>query len=327
MSYNALGQRLGGDGSNYRAAGGVFDVAGSWSILGRGTGNTGTLVFLAEHQHRLGSGEAPELAGLAAGSALPTAQFGDFGWHLNNLHWSQKLAGDAAILVVGVVDTVDYVDYYAFNDPLTAFSNAAFAGSPTIALPDPGFGAMFRLSNGSVYLSAGVADGSAVAGDLEAGGFSSGGELFSHLEIGATPSYRERLVENVHLTIWHQAELRDAGVPEDRGVAFSLSVRANERWRPFLRAGLSNGKATLVERTLSVGTGLRLRSFDLLGVGLNWSDPSQGDRDQYTSEVFYRFQLSPSATVTPHVQVILDPALDPERSSLTAFGLRVRIAI
>ena len=47
--------------------------------------------------------------------------------------------------------------------------------------------------------------------------------------------------------------------------------------------------------------------------------------DQYSAEVFYRFQLVPNLTLTPDLQLIFDPALDPDHERLLVFGLRMRV--
>jgi len=49
--------------------------------------------------------------------------------------------------------------------------------------------------------------------------------------------------------------------------------------------------------------------------------------DQYTAEAYYRFQLLEMLAITPSVQFLVDPALDPDESAIWVFGLRVRVAL
>jgi porin len=70
----------------------------------------------------------------------------------------------------------------------------------------------------------------------------------------------------------------------------------------------------------------------VIGIGLNWSRPSDtavapGLDDQYTAELFYRIQLSQSLAITPDIQLIIDPALNPDDDSIFVAGLRVRLAL
>jgi porin len=69
----------------------------------------------------------------------------------------------------------------------------------------------------------------------------------------------------------------------------------------------------------------------LVGVGLNWSQPSSdtlgpGLDDQYTAEVFYRVQILKTLTITPDVQLFFNPALNPSENLIAIYGLRARLA-
>ena len=71
---------------------------------------------------------------------------------------------------------------------------------------------------------------------------------------------------------------------------------------------------------------------DLAGIGLNWSRPSKsslgpGLDDQYTIEVFYRLQLSQNFALTPDIQYLIDPALNPEKDQIWVLGLRARLTM
>lgn len=324
LHYNAVSQWDRGELASDRGSGGIFEFAGSWTITDRSTPDFGSLVFLLEHQHRFNAGKPVEDIGVPSGSVLPTSQFADYGWNLANLYWNGKHRDGKLVFAAGIVDTGDYVDYFALNDPLTAYQNAAFSGTPTIALPDPGLGAMVRFGGDHLYLSAGFADANATAGSFDYSGIFDEGEYFSHLEIGWTPAYARRFVDNVHVTAWHIDKRDRAQVPEDWGVSFSLSTEVGESLQPFFRAGYSQGTATALERSISTGIGVRRGEFNLLGLGLNWGQPPGDLSDQYTAEVFYRFQLLPNITLTPDLQLIIDPALDPDQERLFVFGLRVR---
>jgi len=82
-----------------------------------------------------------------------------------------------------------------------------------------------------------------------------------------------------------------------------------------------------MEKSVSVGLGYqKIAGRDLLGVGLNWGEPNKdtlgpGLKDQITLEIFYRFQLAEQFALTPDIQYIQDPALNPNEDSLWIFGL------
>ena len=49
--------------------------------------------------------------------------------------------------------------------------------------------------------------------------------------------------------------------------------------------------------------------------------------DQVTAEVFYRLQVTPQFALTPNVEYINNPALNPQNDSLWVVGLRARMAL
>ena len=65
---------------------------------------------------------------------------------------------------------------------------------------------------------------------------------------------------------------------------------------------------------------------DVFGVALNWGrSPDRSLDEQWTAEVFYRLQLSQNMQLTPSIQYLKDPALNPEESRIWIAGLRLRL--
>jgi len=56
------------------------------------------------------------------------------------------------------------------------------------------------------------------------------------------------------------------------------------------------------------------------------SPPDSSLDDQTTVEAFWRFQFSQSLAITPSVQLILDPALNPVDAEVWVWGARFRLA-
>ena len=82
-----------------------------------------------------------------------------------------------------------------------------------------------------------------------------------------------------------------------------------------------------MQTTFSTGLGLKCKNNDVAGLGVSWGKPAIGTlRDQFTSEAFYRFQLTQFLAITPDVQLIVDPALNPNVDVLAFFGVRLRAA-
>ena len=323
--YQGLTDSLGED----QAAGGVFRLFGNWTLLGRDTSHPGSLVFKIENRHRIGTDVAPQNLGFEAGYVgLTGTLFSDFDWGVTNLFWQQKFHDGKINFIVGTLDPTDYVNIYGLTNPLTQFQNLTFLTDPTIAAPNQGLGiAAGAMLSDNIYITGSLSDAN---GDPTEAGFDSffnDGEFFKHIEIGWVSSFERRYFDNIHLTAWHVDERDEAETPNDWGLAFSTSWFINDRWMPFLRGGFSQDGAALLDGSVSVGFGRYFdNSSNLLGFGVGWGSPAQdGLEAQVTTELFYRLQLAQNLALTPDIQVIFNPALNPDQDAIAVFGIRTRL--
>ena len=323
--YQGLTDSLGED----QAAGGVFRVFGNWTLLGRDTSHPGSLVFKVENRHRIGTDVAPQNLGFEAGYVgITGTAFSDFGWGVTNFFWHQKFRDGKINFIVGNLDPTDYVDIYGLINPFTHFQNLTFLTDPTIAAPNQGLGiAGGAMLSDNVYITGSLSDAN---GDPTKAGFDSffnDGEFFKHIEIAWVSSFERRYFDNIHLTAWHADERDKAGTPNDWGLAFSASWFIDDKWMPFLRGGYSQDGAALLDGSVSVGFGRYFsNSSNLLGFGVGWGSPAQkGLEDQVTTEIFYRLQLAQNLALTPDIQVIFNPALNPNQNAIAIFGIRTRL--
>ena len=116
-----------------------------------------------------------------------------------------------------------------------------------------------------------------------------------------------------------------------------------DTWTTFRNQAFSTGTTTMavpaesfgfagsmMQKSVSAGFGYQWdRSKDFLGVGLNWGEPNEetwgpGLDDQFTVELFYRWQISKAFAITPDLQYFKNPAMNPEADSIWVFGLRIR---
>ncbi|MCZ6836688.1 MAG: carbohydrate porin, partial [Planctomycetota bacterium] len=63
---------------------------------------------------------------------------------------------------------------------------------------------------------------------------------------------------------------------------------------------------------------------DLFGAAFNWGDATDGVRDEYNLEFFYRFPVFPLVDLTLSYQWVIDPALDLGIDDASVFSLRIR---
>jgi len=138
-------------------------------------------------------------------------------------------------------------------------------------------------------------------------------------------------LDNTHITYWHVDEREEAGVDSGWGVNFSYSHSYNEKWMPFVRAGYAKDGGSLLQKTFSTGVGYHFADdISLLGFGFNWGEPNEGTfgpglRDQYAMELFARLQVMQNLQITPDIQLLINPALNPGVDQSWVFGLRARM--
>ena len=189
------------------------------------------------------------------------------------------------------------------------------------------------MATDNIYVVAGLAD---TNGDPSTPGdmfdsFFCDSEYFSHIEIGWASSFDRRYFDNIHVTTWHADERLEAATPDGWGVALSATQFIVDKWLPFLRVGYAEDGGALYERSVSTGIGRYWSDTkNLLGFGLNWGRPSESSfgpdlDDQWTAELFYRWQVTQQIAITPDVQFIADPAMNPVEDQIWIFGLRSRL--
>jgi porin len=337
--YQGANEALGED----RAWGGIVQIPMSWTVLNRGKKNTGAIIFKAENRSKISTELAPQdfgIQGVGAASIVGT-QFGDKGWILTNLYWQQTLQEGSMKFVVGQIDNTDFMDTYGLVNPQTAFMNLSFSTNPTIGIPDQGFGVGFgSLLGDNFYVAASLMD---AAGDPANPGdsvdqFFNEGEYFKHVEFGYTLSADRIYFDNIHAVYWESDEqAKTTGESAGSGWTLSYARFIDDKYMPFLRIGDSDGGGgALLEKMVTAGLGIyNGESGELFGVGLSYGEASEdpvggfgSDLDpQYTAEIFYRFQLSQHLAITPDLQWIKDPVLNPEENSIFIAGVRLRLAL
>ena len=319
------------------AATGVGRLFWEWELTGRGTKNTGTLVGKVDYRHRLATVPVKNFAGELGYAGIIGATYSDQRLRLTHLFWNQNFAQGRGAVYAGWLDVTDYVDAYALASPWQGFANLAFqTGTGTIGgLPDSALGvAAGYFFENNVYISGGIVDANADARN-PLGGFGTffgEFETFKSFEVGWTTGVKARFFNSAHVTFWQQDARAEEGTSSGYGVSFHLSYVLGKHWLPFLRGGWADAGDALYETAFSGGFGYsRDPSKGLFGVGLNWSRPNEDTygtelEDQVAFEAFWMLELAKVFELTPSVQYIVNPALNPEANSTMLFGLRGRAA-
>ncbi len=331
-------------GTDKDAAGGIFRLSGVWEVFARGSAHPGNLNFLVERTDEFTDTGPSSFLGQSLGYAgISNLPYNDEGWRLNTLYWDQKFQDGKYEVVGGWIDTSDYVDVFPLVSPWTDFFNYAFSigvGALDLASdPALGFAGAAWLTD-DVYVIAGFADQNADGTDPLEGfdTFFNDKEYFKHIEIGWTGASQEAYyLNNVHLTLWQADERDEFGVQDGWGGVLSFNHTIGDKWLAFARTGWAEDGGSLLERSVSIGGGYTpggmatLGSGSQLGFGVNWGRPNDallgdGLDDQYAAEAYYRWQVADEIAITPSVQLLIDPALNPDDDTSWVFGIRARVA-
>lgn len=330
MAFTAVYQHASATIDDHRDfAGFDTDFYGKWRLVGAKDGlNNGYVGFYTEYRGELFE-PVPARLGPDIGSAWNTVDgFGEQDFCLAQLYWEQHLFDDAFVASIGKIKSDNfYSTNRASNDNLL-FMNRAFSSNPAFKYASSGLGVNLRVQQPLWYVTGGFQD---AQGKKTTAGFNTFGEgdfLYAG-EFGLTPVFEGLGKGNYRLTYWYSDQVESTDTQASQG--FSLSCDQElvpDNLAVFLRYGTSDGFTSGIENLVSGGVVVRTpwRKDDLIGVGLSWGEPTDGGRDQYASELFYRLQLGTREQLTLGVQVITDPSDFPTQDHVAVFEARFRIA-
>lgn len=326
-------------GTDETTSSGVLRFMGKWQATENGSFN-----FKLEHRHAY-TDEPPKLYGLTniGMTSLAGSPFNDQGGRVTNMYWRQNFQDNETVVWLGWMDITDYIDAYAQASPWTDFSNLVFStGSNTMALPDDaafGFAAGTMLTD-NIYVLGGITDASGYSDSNEftdnVDKFLNDSKHHKSIEIGHSGAGKGQVyLNNMHITFWQQ----DGGTRHDNnatgddseGLNFSASYSFGQ-WMPFIRGGIAEGPAPLLEKSLSIGTGYYglFHEKDTLGFAFNWGRANKEafgvDDEQYISQIYYKAILGEYIQLIPDIQFIKDATLSNE-SNQTILGLRARFIL
>ncbi len=332
------------EGNQQTAASGILDIIISWNVINRKKGkNQGSFIFYLDDRH-IYYGDIPiKNLNFETGSATITAlKFNKSKFRMLELYYQQKLFNDRVGIIVGKIDMPDWFTYHSLLHPMLHFTDYSFSVSPTLSWSNAGLGVLvggWFDKEKRFGMRVGFND---VAGDnldkpnfFDLGASNWKNRKFLKMgEFAFTPKASQFYSTRFTLTYWHAdqltAEENSFLVTEaSQGIALQASGMIKAKHSISSTIGITDGKGanTLAKVNIAAMYGLNLKSHDLLGLGLAYTESSISNRGQFLSEVFYRFTLSKTVSITPTVKGIINPSLDPSRNFLAYYGVRSRITL
>jgi porin len=255
------------------------------------------------------------------------------GLRVPELAWQQAFARGSLVVLGGVVNQGNYLDVNTYaNSGRGQFLNSALINSMVLPLPSYNFAVNLQWQPAAeFYAMVGATAGNASAGQTPWTNFSwQNWSVVS--EFGFAPADFLGLGPGVYRV---QPFLAHAGGPTQGGIGFNFQQQLGHAspfgW--FGRFGVGGSQVSAGAST-QVGTGFVMRgplevlglvpklTNDFAGLGFVWSQPSATSktvyhRDEYVAETFYTLQLSPLMRLQPDLQLVWNPAFNPDPGPFT----------
>jgi len=331
VAFTALGAWASGAGDPSGASYDL-DLLSSWTLVGRGTPNTGTLVATVEYRDAIGDDPASSLGGQLGTLINPVNAFNDRQWVVRDVYWLQRLLDDKLRLLAGRADLGDFFGLQPMQNVNTMFVNRHFSGNPTV--PSPGHGATVEASirpNDQFYLSAGVANAYNRTTEFEFDSLHYK-DFFYTMEVGYTP-YVDGMGRGRYSVMgWYIDErTRDTpAIPSDSGLTLVAGQQLSDRLQVWARYAYADGTTTNIRQLAQAGvgyTGLLGSPSNMTGLAFSYAQPrSDSSREEKVLEIFERLQVSRFTQISVGAQAIFDPGNNLNVSTVGVFYARLRLA-
>jgi porin len=308
-----------------------IDVISSWTLIGRGSEDTGRLVTTFEYRERIGD-QPPSALGAQMGTLVaPASAFNNRREVVRDLYWIQRLFNGRLRILIGRADPSDYVGAIWLANVNNSFVNRSFAANP--AVPFPGHGPMLGFSirpTDLFYVTAGASNAYSRTTLVEINSLFNEWDLFEFGEVGYTPIFAGLGEGRYSVGLWHMDARKNLGLPEDEGVTVIFNQNLGDRLQMFARYAYSDGTLTNVRQIAQAGLGLSGligRKDDLTGAAFSVNMPrSSNSRTETVLEVFHRFQVSNHNQFSLGLQLIANPGNATDNEAAGVFYARWRIS-
>jgi len=321
-------QPMGGQSSRYGAAGDL-DLMSSWTLIGRGTEDTGRLVFTGEYRYQIGA-QPPSLVGGQVGTLVaPTGTFNDRGWVIRDAYWIQRLFGGKIRILFGRADISDYMGSHWLQNVNNSFINRNF--SANAAIPFPGHGPMLGISirpTKEFYVTAGAINAYSDTTLPEISSVFEEWDLFTMAEVGYTPTFQGLGEGRYAFAMWHMDACSRDNLPSDYGFTFIADQNLTPNLQAFARYSYSEGNLTNIQNSAQIGlgySGIFGRTNDLTGAAFAMTFPERNStRNESVIEIFHRFQVAANSQFSVGLQAIITPGNAAEYEPAGMFYMRLR---
>ncbi len=320
-----------------------------YTPLNRGVDYEGSIVLVAGYRGSVGNNAIPaEYGQLDVGSVWPVNfEFTSWPIRIEELYWEQWIK-KRVVIRAGVTAAAAAINPFRFKDARVSFTATPFAFHASIPAPAQGPGFAFKwwpIEDSEFYVTGVLNDVNGNPNDgwagLDFGSFTKG-EFFYGLEFGNVWRRSRSDFDQLYVTLFYVDE-RSTRSPDDlpNVPGGGFKILGSKQWGSWVGFGsytLNNAEGGAVSvafghHTVTAG-GAYLSPLGVrgeIGLGFIWMEPFQSLaegtlRNQYGAEAYWRILLTPNFWLTPGIQYILHPSLNPTVHDLFIPLIKFRFA-
>jgi porin len=243
---------------------------------------------------------------------------------INQLWWGQRMADGRFSFLAGKIDPGSRLNANRFaGSGNRQFFGQPFATNPARSFPDNGLGFILRADPSDLlFFQFMMSDSDAIS--THSPFTTLDGRWLYAGEVGLQPKV-SGLGQGIYRLMLYQRDAEDA---DEFGWSVSADQDLSAAYGVFLRYGGNDGGINPIEQLVSAGLSFLSpfgRKDDQAGVGVSYTHPSDDAlRDQYSSEVYYRVQVTEGVELSGSAQLIVDPSAS-DQDLAAVFGLRLRV--
>jgi hypothetical protein len=331
------------------ALGGWLATGMTWTPVDRDGPYQGTMVLRAGWRGPIGDNPWPAPFGpVNAGLTWSNFEFTSWnGYRIEEFFWEQRL-GSEFTFRIGNQAPQAIINTFRFKDARTSFTASPLAFGETIPYPAFGAGLSFRWRPAAapgVFVNGVMNDmnGNPGFGSLNWGNLDKG-QFFYGLEVGKVWRRANGEFDLLAINIFH-ADTRSTFSPDTtpNQAGGGFKVLGEKQWGQIVAfasyvhntargGGIST---TFSGNTVAAGVA-RLRPFGIRGevaIGGMWTQPFDdllpgiSLRNQYGVQSYWNIAVTPNSTMTPAIQLIVNPSFNPTVDFLAIPSLTFRIAL
>ena len=331
FAYTHLFQQASGGPGERTASAGDADLMFDWTLIGRGTQNTGRFVFTFEERFQAGpSSPNPDLRNAIGTIAGTTGAFNERGPVVRDVFWDQRLYDGRLRVLVGRGAPDDYAGSHRLQSSVNGFFNGNLSGN--ITTPWPGHGPLAVVSarpSDDFYVTAGGANAYSTTTQISVDTLCDEGKIFGFGEAGVTPEIQGLGRGRYAITAWYMPSRELNGQPHDTGFSLTLEQYLADKLWVYARYGYAHEGLTGVQSAWQAAfavDGLLGSPENVTAIGIGYAEPANDNlREETSIDAFHRFQLTERTQFSLGAQLYINPANDPDSDTVGVFSARLRI--